>query len=147
MVIVEVSLNIANDFVRLHHRHNQSVPGHRFSLAAYSQGQIVGVAIVGNPIARLWAQLGWRWEVRRTCTNGYRNANSALYAACRRETYRRGIMSLITYTRYDEPGTSLIAAGWYPVGSRKRADTWNCKARERGLNGGEHIGKITWEAW
>jgi hypothetical protein len=41
-------------------------------------GSIVGVAIVGMPVARMLAD-GWTVEVTRLCTDGSRNACSMLY--------------------------------------------------------------------
>jgi hypothetical protein len=148
LTVSEISLRAANDFVALHHRHNVPVRGHKFSLGAYdSAGRLCGVAIVARPVARPWDALKWRCEVRRTATDGTRNANSVLYGATRREAYRRGYRSVVTYTRDDEPGTSLKAAGWYPVGHRKPRAGWDAPSRPRTEVGGENIGKTVWEAW
>ena len=47
------------------------------------------------------------------------NAASMLYGWCAREAARQGWRKIITYTRVDEPGTSLRAAGWNQEGQRK----------------------------
>jgi hypothetical protein len=88
-------------------------------------GWPVGVAIVGHPVSsRLRAQ-GWL-EVTRVATNGTRNACSALYGAAVR-AYPR----VVTYTRADEPGTSLRAAGWVPVAmsrpDRRSGSLWRIR--------------------
>ena len=51
-------------------------------------------------------------EVTRLCTDGTRNACSALYAACARRAKREGYAKIITFILQSEPGTSLRAAGW-----------------------------------
>ena len=50
--VIPLSLKEANKFVTKHHRHNKNCRGHKFSIGAEYQGKLVGVAIVGRPIAR-----------------------------------------------------------------------------------------------
>ena len=51
--VVPLTLQEANDYVYDHHRHNKPVTGHRFSIGAIlDEGDILGVAIVGRPVAR-----------------------------------------------------------------------------------------------
>lgn len=117
LTIVPCTLDVANDFVRQHHRHYRPVVGHKFSLAvADDAGQVRGVAIVGRPIAR---RLDDRWtlEVTRLATDGCPNACSAMYGACRRATFALGYRKLITYTLPEEGGVSLRAAGWNLIGA------------------------------
>ena len=52
------------------------------------------------------------------------NAASMLYGWCAREAARQGWTKVITYTRTDELGTSLRAAGWQP-GSKIRGRGWH----------------------
>ncbi len=128
--IVPVELSEANIFVKQHHRHHQPVVGHKFSLAiADDKGEIRGVAIVGRPVAR-GLNDGWTLEVYRCCTDGYRNACSALYGACCRTAFAMGYRKVITYTLKSEPGTSLTAAGWKVVGEVK-GRSWSCPSRPR----------------
>lgn len=79
--LVPISLKEANFFVEQHHRHHKPVTGHKFSVAAAANGEIVGVAIVGRPVSR-YLDDGWTLEVNRLCTDGTRNACSFLYSAC-----------------------------------------------------------------
>lgn len=111
-----MSLAEANEFVRLHHRHHQPVPGAKFCLGCADADTIVGVAIVGRPVARM-LQDGWTLEVNRVATDGTRNACSALYGACRRATFALGYRRLITYTLPEEGGASLRGAGWKCLGT------------------------------
>lgn len=110
--IVPVTLEQANAFVRRLHRHNDELPGHKFSVGvADAAGVLRGVAIVGNPSAPV-LQDGFCIEIRRVCTDGARNACSMLYGAGRRAARNMGHDPVITYTLPSEGGASLRAAGF-----------------------------------
>jgi hypothetical protein len=115
--LVPMTLAEANAFVREHHRHHQPVPGAKFCIgvADLDNQRIVGVAIVGRPIAR-HLDNGWTLEINRTCTDGTKNANSMLYGAARRAAWALGFKKLVTYTISEESGASLRAAGYRNVG-------------------------------
>jgi len=122
--IVPITLKEANEFVRRYHRHHKPVPGCKFCVAvANENNEIVGVAIVGRPVAR-YLNDGWTLEVSRTCTDGTKNANSMLYGAAWRVARALGYRKLITYTLPEESGISLRAAGWRCVGEAG-GDSWN----------------------
>ena len=124
-----MTLAEANAFVRVHHRHHQPVPGAKFCVGVSDGEQIVGVAIVGRPVARI-ADNGWTLEVNRSCTDGTKNANSMLYGACRRVAFALGYRKLITYTLPSESGRSLVAAGWTCLGEAG-GGKWSRAARPR----------------
>jgi hypothetical protein len=111
MTIGKITLTEANAFVIEHHRHNGPVIGHKWSIGAYKDGRLVGVAIVGNPYSVKQNGKGILC-VYRLCTDGTKNACSFLYAACARRAKCDGYKKIITYTLQSEPGTSLRAAGW-----------------------------------
>lgn len=113
--LVPISLKEANAFVERYHRHHRPVTGHKFSIAAAVGGRIVGVAIVGRPVAR-FLDNGWTLEVARLCTDGTPNACSFLYGAAWRVAKNLGYKKLITYILMSEKGTSLKAAGWKCIG-------------------------------
>ena len=93
--IVPISLAEANKYVEQHHRHHKPVTGHKFSIGLSDGEKIVGVAIVGRPVARHLDD-GWTLEVNRLCTDGTRNACSKLYAAAWRAARSMGYkLSLI----------------------------------------------------
>lgn len=106
-----VELKDANEFVASLHRHHKPVTGHRFSIGAEHGGKLVGVAIVGRPVARAVDQKMVA-EVTRMCTDGTKNACSFLYAACARIAKDMGFTKIQTYILEIEDGTTLRAAGW-----------------------------------
>ena len=130
VTIVPVSLAEANRFVSMFHRHHKPVTGHKFSIGAEKGGKIVGVAIVGRPVARALDD-GLTVEVVRCCTDGTRNACSTLYAAAWRAARAMGYRRIGTYTLPEEGGASLRGAGWRVVGHTTNTRGWNCAARPR----------------
>lgn len=110
--VVPVELDEANAFVAALHRHHDEATGHRFSLGAVTaDGRLVGVAIVGRPVARMVPK-NRVIEVTRVCTDGTKNACSLLYGAAARAAKAIGFDSIQTYTLPEEGGASLRAAGW-----------------------------------
>lgn len=118
-----VSFEEACEFIRLHHRHHLPPQGHKFSIAVNDGNKIVGVIVVGRPVARHLDD-GWTLEVTRCCTDGTKNACSMLYAAAWRAAKALGYKRLITYTLQGESGASLRAAGWKVIG-QAGGGTWN----------------------
>jgi hypothetical protein len=127
--LVHVELAEANAFVERLHRHHKKVVGHKFSLGAEKDGQFVGVAIVGRPVARMRDD-GKTLEVTRLCTDGTRNACSFLYGACARAAFALGYERIGTYTLQSEGGESLRATGWKLLGERG-GGTWDRPNRAR----------------
>lgn len=125
-----VTLEQANAFVAHHHRHHAPVTGARFCMGAVHAGRLVGVAIVGRPVAR---RLDWRVvaEVTRCCTDGTRNACSFLYARCVATARALGYNALLTYTLDSEAGASLRAAGWWGEREATPGRSWDTPSRPR----------------
>lgn len=113
----------------VYHRHLKPPVGHVFSLGVFVDRRLVGVAIVGRPVARLLDD-GRTLEITRVAADGTRNACSALLGACRREARRRSIKRLVTYTLPAESGVSLRAAGFRPDG-RAGGGRWDRDGRPR----------------
>ncbi len=126
---VRIELKDANAFVAAHHRHHKPVVGHRFSIGAVLNDQLVGVAIVGRPVARMRDD-GLTAEVTRLCTDGTKDACSFLYGACSRAAFALGFKRIGTYILASEPGTSLMGTGWRLVGERG-GGSWSVKSRPR----------------
>lgn len=129
LFLAPIEFEDAAEFVRAHHRHHTPPRGHKFSLAALAEGDLIGVAIVGRPVSRE-RQDGRTLEVTRLCTIGTQNACSFLYNAAARATFALGCSRIGTYTLKREPGTSLIAAGWRVIAEVK-GRSWNCPSRPR----------------
>lgn len=127
--LVRIDLAEANAFVAAHHRHHIPVIGHVFSIGAALDGTIVGVPIVGRPVARMRDD-GETAEVTRLCTNGTRNACSFLYGASARAAFALGFKRIGTYILASEPGTSLAAANWRMVGETS-GGSWSRGNRPR----------------
>jgi len=122
----------AKAFVNEHHRHNIAPVGHKYSIGLSDGEKVVGVAMVGRPIAR-HNDDGTTLEVLRVCVlDGYKNACSKLYAAAWHVAKNLGYKRLITYTLVSEPGTSLKAAGWKVIGqTQHKPKGWNVPSRPR----------------
>lgn len=127
--IVPIFQDEAFAFIEKHHRHHRKPVGSLFQIAAANDTGIVGVSVVGRPVARK-SQDGFTLEVTRLCTDGTANACSMLYAASWRVAKALGYRRLITYILNTEPGTSLKAAGWKLIGERG-GGSWSVKSRPR----------------
>jgi hypothetical protein len=122
MKVVPITLREANDFVQSFHRHNGRTArdGGKFAIGLEEGGELVGVAIAGNPLSATYMD-SVTAEVLRTCTNDKapKGAVSKLYAACWRIWRAMGGERMITYTLKTESGASLRGAGWKIVGQTK----------------------------
>jgi hypothetical protein len=120
----------AADFVSLHHRHHTPPVGHLFSIGAFRDGVLVGVVIVGRPVARRRDD-GLTAEVTRLCVlDAEPNACSFLYGKAARAALAMGFKRIGTYTLKSEPGTSLKAAGWTLIGETP-GKSWSVPSRPR----------------
>lgn len=126
---VKIGLDEANAFVAQHHRHHKPVVGHLFSIGAADGDKIVGVVIVGRPVARMRDD-GETAEVTRLCTDGTRNACSFLYGASAKAAFALGYRRIGTYILASEPGTSLMGTGWKLIGERG-GGSWSVPSRPR----------------
>lgn len=129
MTVVPISYKEACAFIKRYHRHHKPPQGHKFSIGLQLGEIIIGVAVIGRPVSRVLDD-GFTAEVTRLCTDGTKNACSKLYAASWRIVREMGYRKLITYILNNEPGTSLIAAGWKCIG-QAGGGTWNTPARAR----------------
>lgn len=143
--IVPVSFAAACDFVTGHHRHHEAPTGHKFSIGVTDGDTLVGVAIVGRPVARHLDD-GRTLEVSRTATDGTPNANSCLYGAAWRAAKALGYDRLITYTMSGETGASLRGAGWREVAKRAPRAGWHAPSRPRTDKAPTGVQRTLWEA-
>ena len=128
--LVPVDFATAAGFVEMWHRHNKPPVSHKFSIGAAADGKLVGVAIIGRPVARHFDD-GLTLEVTRTATDGTANVNSLLYGAAWRAAKALGYGRLVTYTQAAESGASLRAAGWRVVAERRERKGWDTLSRPR----------------
>jgi len=143
----------AQAWIKKHHRHNEAPSCSRFNLAIRNGRELVAVMMVGNPVARLTCQKHPDWlEVNRVCVSPdlpswvVWNACSMLYGAAVREAKARGFKRVITYTREDETGGTLVAAGWQQT-HRTKLDrrNWERKGRAAKQSRMTPCRKIRWE--
>nr|WP_199565773.1 XF1762 family protein [Spongiactinospora rosea] len=126
------------------HRHLGPPPGAKFAIGVATTEALVGVVMVGRPVARAFDD-GLTAEVTRLATDGTPNACSALLGAAWRTARAMGYRRLITYTRAGEPGTSLHAAGLRRVADRPPRPGWNPPARPRTAGCGDGVQRTLWE--
>jgi hypothetical protein len=141
---VPVTFAEAAAFVTDWHRYHRAPVGHKFSIGLADGGDtLVGVAVVGRPVARHLDD-GLTLEVTRVATDGTRNA-TMLYAATWQATRALGYRRLVTYTHADESGASLRGAGWRVVATRPPRRGWSTPSRPRTGNGVDHIARLRWQ--
>lgn len=130
LIHARVAFKDAAAFVSLHHRHHTQPVGHLFSIGAYRDEVLVGVVIVGRPVARARDD-GQTAEVTRLCVlDGEPNACSFLYGKAARAALAMGFRRIGTYTLARESGASLRAAGWVVI-SEVAGRSWDTPSRRR----------------
>lgn len=138
-----MTLRAARDYVSQHHRHHRAPQGGLFAVGAEVDGQLVGCAIVGKPVARMLND-GRTVEITRCCTDGTRNACSFLYRVCVRVATAMGYGRVLTYTLGDESGASLRGAG-FKVTRQMKTEGWSRPSRPRTDEHPMQM-KLRWEA-
>ncbi len=138
-----ISLKEAAEYIRQHHRHHKPPPGWLFGCAVNDGERVVGVVVVGRPVARM-LQDGYTAEVTRCCTDGTKNACSMLYSAAWRAAKALGYRRLITYTLASESGGSLKASGWQELYTTS-GGSWDRCSRPREVKA-PTAPKTLWEA-
>lgn len=145
LTLCPITIREAVRFSVKHHRHHKKAPRcSRFAVACESGDAIVGVAIVGNPCARMRLG-GYTAEVTRLCVlEHHPNACSMLYAASWRAARALGFLRLGTYILREESGASLRAAGWRLIGEAG-GGKWGRKQRPL-IDDHPTQRKLLWEA-
>lgn len=142
MEIHPITLREAYAFVARNHRHHRPPQGALFAIGLAEGESVIGVVIVGRPVARMLND-DYTCEVTRLCTDGTRNACSMLYRAAWRAARAMGYRRLVTYTLPEEGGASLRGAGFRLIGEAG-GGTWNRKGRPR-LDLHPEQTKLRWE--
>jgi hypothetical protein len=145
LVLRPTTITAAREYVAEHHRHNRPPVGGLFAAGVESDGQLVGVAIAGRPVARA-LQDGRTIEVTRCCTDGTRNACSMLYGAITRAAKALGWRVAYTYTLDNEAesGASLRASGWVEDERIAPRAGWDTPSRRRDNDRTPDGGRIRW---
>lgn len=129
MKIVPIFQRQAFEYIDSVHRHHVKPVGSIFQIGLELKGDLIGVAVVGRPVARN-INFSNTCEVTRMCTDGTPNACSKLYGSCARIAKEMGYWRIITYILETESGVSLKASGWKFVRSTP-GKSWSVPSRER----------------
>ncbi len=125
-----LSVTAARQEVKRLHRHLGRIVGGLFACSVWVDGELVGVGVASEPKAS--HHRGKRIvEITRIATNGHRNACSRLYGALCRAAGAVGYTKAKTFTRLDEPGSSLRAAGFVDEGETEE-QSWDRPNGPRG---------------
>lgn len=133
--IKPIRLKEAKDFISKHHRHNKPPLSWRFGASIWNWETLVGVVMVGRPVARLLDHKSIV-EVNRLCIDPSldkelsAHACSMLYSWSAKQAKKRGFKKIITYILETEKGTGLKASGWINDGMTK-GGSWNRRSRPR----------------
>lgn len=138
--IVPITYREAADYVNRFHRHHKASQGCKFCIGVQDgAGNLCGVAMCGRPVSRRLDD-GFTLEINRVCTDGSRNACSALYGACVRIAKQMGYHKVITYILESENGASVkaanftydgLAGGRYWTGERNRGQAIPAEKKQR----------------
>jgi hypothetical protein len=131
MILRPCSIVDAIGFVAQVHRRHPRVVGGMWAIRALVDGQTVGVVIVGRPVASVYQERGFLEVTRLAAVPGNNCVCSALYGAAARAARAMGAPALLTYTETNEPGTSLVAAGWICDQKRRNGRSWVSAQRPR----------------
>lgn len=149
MRIIPLTLRAANDFVEAHHRHSArtSNDGGKYAIGLEEEGQLVGAAIVGRPVARLLQDDPLTAELLRCCVSeaAPRCATSKLNARAKRIWQLMGGVRFVSYNLKRESGATMRAVGFREDGEVK-ARRWDTPSRRRKARGIEEEDKIRWVA-
>jgi len=126
-------------WITAYHRHHRPPQGWRYGFVAMRGDEVVGVAVVGRPVARLLAGA----EVTRLCTWGSSRKRWGAASALLRAVAEVEPL-VVTYTLVSESGRSLEAAGWVRDGVPRRPRRWSCPSRPRDSRPDEAEGKQRW---
>lgn len=142
MNVIPMTLREARAYVDQVHRHHKAPQGGLFAIGAAEGDTVIGVVIVGKPVARMLDD-DYTCEVTRLASDGTKNVCSMLYRAAWRAGRAMGYRRLVTYILDTEPGTSLRAAGFVCIGTTD-GGTWSRVSRPR-VDTHPLQGKLRWE--
>ena len=123
---------VANVAIVKWHSHHKPVRAHYWATGAWIAEGMVGVVIVGRPVAPGLCN-GTTFEVLRlACRGGDHNVGSRLLGSAYRAAMAMGFTRGVSYTRSDETGSVYKASGWHQAATVKGRE-W---AEKTSLGGG-----------
>lgn len=147
MKIVPLTLKVANNFVEKWHRHSARTnnDGGKYAIGLEHEGQLVGVAIVGRPTARL-LQVEGAAELTRLCVSddAPKGSGSKLYSRAKRIWQLMGGTTLHTYTLSKEGGASMRGAGMTVPAAKVQKQQWTRPSRARAERDIYEEPKVRW---
>lgn len=141
--VAPMTISAAKVYIAANHRHHRPPVSGLFAVGVRKDGELVGVLIVGRPVARMTAQDPHTVEATRCATDGSKNAVSMLYSAAWRAARALGYRRLVTYTLPEEGGASMRASGFVCVG-QAGGGSWSRQGRERADTHPTQV-KLRWE--
>lgn len=143
------TIKFALIFNNLVHRRLPKLQGAMWAIKVKEGPNVVGVAIVGRPTARLLDENCRILQVLRVAViPGTSNGCSMLYGACARAARDMGAEDLFTYIHEDEGGVSLKAAGWiFDEEFKSDGGEWNRPSRPREKTVEPDSKKRYWAPW
>lgn len=155
LIAKPTTIKKANEFVKQYHRHHRPTSRNTgkwaISVADKVSGNILGVAIVGNPVSATYMD-GKTLEITRLCVieGAKKGTASFLISRCLKIWKLMGGEKLITYTLQKECGSSLRGAGWVKVAEVKPHNDWKHKSKMDGKKRDDleiyHLNKYRWES-
>lgn len=129
--LLPLTQKAARAFVNDVHRHLSYPTGDVCRVGLSVDGELQAAAVAGRPGARMLND-GRTLEITRVASGAQPcvNASTRLYGAIRRAGLALGWKRFVTYTRCDEPGDSLRAAGFKDCGLTDGGE-WDRPSRRR----------------
>lgn len=142
LTVEPIEFKTATQFVNQHHRHLDASRGWRFGFGCYNGHLLLGVCMVGRPVARMIDgtkvcevnRVAVREDIENYLTY---NVCSKLYGAGVREVKNRGFEKVITYTITDEENGASLRASGFEVEEKLRA--------RKGRNGERLPARTRWK--
>ena len=135
-----ILLDEAATFTAKHHRHSKPLKRHKCTIGALDSvtNQLVGICTVDVPSSKYNRFLD-HVEIRRVCTiDDNKNAASFLIGHACNACFSMGYKTIISYTRADESGVSLMACG-FEVTQLAKLGVFHDGSFKGGL--------VTWKKW
>lgn len=136
-----IKLRAAKAYIGDNHRHSDPPHAWLFGTSVTVDGVVVGVGVAARPCREL--DDGYTISITRVCTAGYRNACSMIYGALVRAARALGYVRIFSYTKEDEDGASLKAAG-FVVDHVVRAQGHDRPSRRRTTKPIDEEPKVCW---